>query len=72
MCPGGERPKLIWTESGRCVPVVISGEIDVLPAEWRQMSQITGCRMVPLITQVIDGALQVGRIPQNDGCDEQV
>jgi hypothetical protein len=27
--------------------------------------------MVPLIAQVIDGALQVGRIPQNNGRDEQ-
>ena len=63
MCPGAERPKLIWTEGGRCFPVVIAGKIDVLPAEWRQMGQITRFRMLPLIAQVIDGALQVGRIP---------
>ena len=52
--------------------MIIAGKIDVLPAEWRQMGQITGCRMMPLIAQVIDGALQVGRIPENDGRDEQV
>jgi hypothetical protein len=28
--------------------------------------------MLPLIAQVIDSALQVGRIPENDGRDEQV
>src|SRR6266851_1202380 len=44
----------------------------MFPAEGRQVGQITGCRMVALLTQVIDGALQVGCIPQNDGCDEQV
>ena len=30
-------------------PVVIAGKIDVLPAEWRQMGQITRCGMLPLI-----------------------
>ena len=63
MSPDAERPKLFWTESGRCFPVIIAGKIDVLPAEWGQMGQITRCRMLPLIAQVIDGALQVGRIP---------
>ena len=49
MCPGAERPKLIRTEGRRCFPVVIAGKIDVLPAEWRQMGQITRCGMLPLI-----------------------
>lgn len=40
-------------------PRVIADEIDVLPAEWRQVGQITGSRMAPLIAQVIDGTLQV-------------
>jgi hypothetical protein len=47
MCMRAERPKFIWTEGRRCVPVVT--EIDVLPAKWRQMGQITECRMVPLV-----------------------
>jgi hypothetical protein len=29
-------------------------------SEWRQMGQITRFQMLPLIAQVIDGALQVG------------
>jgi hypothetical protein len=37
MCMGAERPKFVWTEGRRCIPVVIAGEVDVLPAEWRQM-----------------------------------
>jgi hypothetical protein len=28
--------------------------------------------MAPLIAQVIDGALRVGRVPQNNNRDEQV
>jgi hypothetical protein len=36
------------------------------------MGQITRGWTVPLIAQVIDGSLQVGRIPQNNGRDEQV
>jgi hypothetical protein len=36
------------------------------------MGQIILRRMLSLIAQVIDGALQVGSIPQNDGRDEQV
>jgi hypothetical protein len=36
------------------------------------MSQITGFRMLPLLAQVIDGALQVGCIPQDDGRNEQI
>ena len=63
MSPDAKRPELIWSEGGRCFPEVIAGQIDVFPAEGRQMSQITGCRMVALCAQVIDGALQVGRIP---------
>ena len=43
--PRRQRPSsnglLIWTEGRRCFPVVIAGKIDVLPAEWRQMGQIT-------------------------------
>jgi hypothetical protein len=35
------------------------------------MGQIIRGWMVPLIAQVIDGALQIGRIPQNNGRDEQ-
>lgn len=41
MCPGAERPKLIWAEGGRCFPVVIASKINVLLAEWRQMDRIT-------------------------------
>ena len=57
MCSGSERPELIWAEGRRCFPVVIAGQINVFPSEWRQMGQITGCRILPVIAQVIDGAL---------------
>jgi len=53
MCPSAKRPKLIWTEGGRCFPMVIARKINVLPAESRQMSKITRCRMLALTAQVI-------------------
>jgi hypothetical protein len=33
-------------------PVVIAGQIDVFPADWRQMGQVTLRRMLPLIAKV--------------------
>jgi hypothetical protein len=63
MCPGAERPKLIWAEGRERFPLVIAREIDVFPAEWRQMGQITGRWIVPLVAQMIDSTLQVGRVP---------
>jgi hypothetical protein len=36
------------------------------------MGEIAGFRSVALFLHVIEGALQVGGIPKNDGGDEQV
>jgi hypothetical protein len=36
------------------------------------MDEIAGFRREPLLAHVIEGALQVGSIPKNDGGDEQV
>jgi hypothetical protein len=33
--------------------VVVAGQIDVLPAQWRQIGQITRCRMITLPFEVI-------------------
>ncbi len=52
--------------------MVVSGQIDVFPAERRQMRKVNRCRRVPLLAYVIDGALQVHGVPQNDCGDEQV
>ena len=56
-------PELIGTEGGRRFPVVVAGQIDVFPAQRRQMGEITGFGMVPLPSKMIDGSLQVGRVP---------
>jgi hypothetical protein len=53
-------------------PVIVAREIDMFPAKRRQVSQITGCWFIALAAQVIDGALQIHGIPQNDGRDEQI
>jgi hypothetical protein len=63
MFTGPQRPELIRTERWRRLPVIIAGEIDVFPAQGRQMGKITGFRTVPLPSKVIDGPLQVRRIP---------
>lgn len=52
--------------------MVVSSQIDVLPAERRQVGEVSGFRLVSLLAQVIDHALQVNSVPQNDCGDEQV
>ena len=43
--------------------MVVAGQIDVLPAQWRQMGQIARCWMITLLFEVIDGSLQVRCVP---------
>src|SRR5215471_4972328 len=66
-----KRPELIWPK-GVVGPVIVAGEIDVLPAEWREMRQVVGLRRHALAPQVIDRALQVHGIPQNDGGHDEI
>jgi hypothetical protein len=72
MYTGLKRPKLVWPEGRRRIPLVVARQVDVLPAQRRQMGKISGCRMVPLLSQVIDSPLQIGPVPQNDGSDGQI
>ena len=55
MYAGPKRPKLVWPEGQRRIPLVIARQVDVFPAQRRQMGEISGGRMVPLLSQVIDG-----------------
>jgi len=69
----GARAKPPEVRSERVVgPVIVAGEIDVLPAEWREMHQVVGLRRHALAPQVIDRALQVHGIPQNDGGHDEI
>jgi hypothetical protein len=52
-------------------PDVISGQVDVLPAERGQMSQQI-IRDIFFLAQGGDGAFQIPRVPQNDGSDEKI
>lgn len=36
------------------------------------MGKISGRLIVPLLSKVIDSLLQIGRVPKNDGGDEQI
>ncbi|PTQ78234.1 hypothetical protein C8R21_1439 [Nitrosospira multiformis] len=42
------------------------------PAQRRQMGKISGHGMMPLFSKVIDSPLQISRVPQNNGGDEQI
>ncbi len=72
MYTGPKRPKLVWPENRRHIPLVIARQVDVLAAQGRLMGKVSGRRMVPLLSKVIDSPLQIGRVPQNDGGDEQI
>ena len=63
MVSGAHWPELVRPERRRGFPMVIAGQVDMLPAERRQMGEITGLRVMPLLSKVIDRPLKVGRIP---------
>jgi MreB/Mbl protein len=47
-----KRPELIWPK--RIVgPVIVASEIDVLPAEWREMHQVVGLRRHALASNTL-------------------
>ncbi len=64
MYTGPKRPKLVWPEGRRRILLVDVRQVDMLPAQRRQMGKISGRGMVPLFSKVIDSPLQIGRVPQ--------
>ena len=52
--------------------MVVACQIDVFPAQGRQMGQIAGCRIIFLPFKMIDSALQIRRITKNDGGHDQI
>jgi hypothetical protein len=62
---------VIWPK-GVVAPVIIASEIDVLPAEWREMHQVVGLRPHALARQVIDRSQQEHGIPQNAGDHDEI
>src|ERR1035437_1554243 len=60
---GSKGTELILPQRRGRFPVVVSSQIDVLPAEGRQVGKVSGLRMVSLLAQVIDRALQVNGVP---------
>jgi hypothetical protein len=63
MYTGPKGPELVWPEDRRRIPLVIARQIDVFPAQRRQMGKISGRRMMSLLSKVIDSPLQIDRIP---------
>ena len=66
-----KRRELIWPKRVPG-PLIIASEIDVLPAEWREMHQVGGCGVTRWLRKLIDRALQVHGIPQSDGGHEKI
>ena len=52
-------------------PDIVAGQVDVLPAQWGQVSQQLIWDILDL-AQGCDGALEISRVPQDDCGDEQV
>ena len=57
---------------GTAAPEVIAGQVDVLPAERRQVLQQAVIDGWPWPTQGVRGPLQIDRVPQHDGRRHQV
>ena len=58
-----QRPKPIRTHRLLGLPVVVAGQIDLLPAQWREVSEVSLPGFNPVLAEVIHGALQVDGIP---------
>ena len=66
------RSELTCADLGAAAPQVIAGQIDVLPAERRQVLQQGVIDGMAVATHRVRCTLQINRIPQNDGRRHQV
>lgn len=53
-------------------PGVVAGEIDMIPSQGREEPRQVRVRGVAILIQNRDGAIEVGSVPENDGCGEKV
>jgi hypothetical protein len=53
-------------------PGVVAGEIDVFPAKRGDMPEQVVRYALTVCPQGVWGGLQIRRVPQNDGCDQEV
>src|SRR3954447_11969019 len=64
-----ERPQAVGRLSR--VPIVLARERDVLPAERRNMGEQFVGDTDALGAEVLDGTVEIGRVPVDDGCRQQ-
>ncbi len=53
-------------------PGVVAGQVDVLPAQRREMLQEAIVNHLTARPQRFDGAPEIDRVPQGDGSDDQI
>ena len=54
------------------MPDVVAGQIDVFPAQRREVGQKPVVNGLTLVAQAADGPFQVHGVPQHDGGDNQI
>ena len=59
---GSQQSELAHTNLGAAAPKVITGQIDVLPTQWKQILQQGVVDAVAVTAQRMRGALQIDRI----------
>jgi hypothetical protein len=52
--------------------MVVSGQVDMLPAEWGQVLQESIVEWLAIAAQGVGGALEIDGVPQNDGSGEKI
>jgi hypothetical protein len=67
-----QRSELIRADLGAATPEVIAGQVDVLPAQRRQVLQQAAIDGLAVATQGVRRPLQTDRVPQHDSRRHQV
>ena len=71
MAAAAERPEAVRAEDAAGTPEVVAGEVDVLPAERRDMGEQGVGNDLAAAAQGVQGAAEVDRVPQRDGSRDQ-
>ena len=54
------------------VPEIVSGQVDVRPTEWRDVAKKVRVWELPNRSEMVGGPSDIGRVPKDDGSDDQV
>ena len=62
-----KRPESVRAEAGIGAPEIVAGQVDVLPAERREMGEQFVRHQVPTATNSVEGTAEIDGVPQHDG-----